>query len=1047
MSSIKKDQPKAYWRSLAEWSDDEDFTAKLANEFPQSPIDGPGTFGRRRFLQLMGASVALASGAACRWEKKKILAFTRRPAGHVPGVPKHFATSMELGGVAQGLHVVSYDGRPIKIEGNPKHPMSRGASTAFAQASVLELYDPDRSQTLVVQGHDHLGEPTWDDFATWLKPVRQQALAQRGQGMVVLSEKSSSPSLLRLADAWRTAHPQGQWLTWEPLASDGERFGTAEAFGTELRAINKLREARVVVSIDADLFSEHPASLAQSQDFAEARRPEGDWMTRLWSIESRHSATGGAADHRLPLRAQQMTPFLLAVMREVAAAGSQSGAQDLSALRELKNDGFLAEAGTQKFVRALAQDLLAHRGQSVLVAGAGQPKQVHQLVHQLNALLGNVGHTVCYVAHPEAGQPSQHEAIAKLAEQMRAGKVHTLVMLGGNPVFDAPVDVQFAEALSHVDKSVHLSLFRDETSAKATWHLPRSHYLESWGDSRSYDGTVSLAQPLLEPLYKTKSAIEVVALLLGDTLADDAIAKQTFASLASLAGADADAQNIAYRQAVQAGFVANSAWAEVAPARRALKVGQLDADAFASQLPNGNLELSFWTDPHVYDGRFANNGWLQELPDFMSKLTWDNAAFFAPQTAKDLGVRHETLVTLEIGGRSLTMAAYVMPGQAPGSIAVHMGYGRTDAGHVAGLQHGGVDSAGFNTYGLRTASGQNFAKGLKVVATGKTFALAITQDHHALDAVAQKGRDQRVPEIVREADWDAYKADPSFAKEMVEHPPLKSLWKEFSYEGHRWGMAIDLNSCTGCNACVIACQAENNIPIVGKEDVIKGRSMHWLRLDRYFSGDPASPKMVSQPMACQQCELAPCESVCPVAATVHSSEGLNDMVYNRCVGTRYCSNNCPYKVRRFNFFNYHKTLEHSENQVTKMVYNPEVTVRARGVMEKCTYCVQRIQNHKIVARNERRALRDGEITPACAQSCASDAIVFGDLNDSASRVAKAHSSPRAYSVLGELNTKPRTQYLARVRNPHKALAVATPSKHKAEGHAAKPDASHAPQEG
>ena len=1009
-----------YWRSLAEWSEDPEFAERVQREFPTSPMDPPSDSGvaRRRFLQLMGASMALASGAACRWEKEKILAFTRRPAGHVPGVPKYFSTMMELSGTAQPLKATSYDGRPIKVDGSAEHPQSRGASTAFAQASILEMYDPDRSQRLHASEQTHLGEPTWDDFAAWLAPLRQRLTQAQGNGLLVVAERTSSPTQGRLMQQMRAMMPQSKWVTYEPLTYDNERVGTKAAFGAELRPLYAFDRAHVVVALDAELFVDHPNALVHSADFAAARRPEGEWMARLWVAESRHSTTGGGADHRLPVRSQQIRPLLLALMAEVIKGGDVSGASDLKALSNLSQDGFLAEPDTRAFVQNLAADLRAHRGQSLVAVGCGQPAEVHQLAHQLNAILGNVGHTVRYVAHPATGELASQASLAAAAAAMRAGLVDTVLLLGGNPVFDAPADVDFAEALGHVGNSAHLSLYCNETSEKCRWHLPRTHYLEAWGDARTYDGTVTYGQPLIEPLYPTRTPIEVLALLLGEKKKDAELVRETFASLHDVTTSPTGEFEGAFRTTIQRGFLPGTAFADVALARRPLQISALAQAEFAPRVENGALELTFWADSHVYDGRFANNGWLQELPDFMSKLTWDNAAFIAPSTAKALGVKHQTKVKLTVGARSLVMPAYIMPGQAQGSIAVSLGYGRTQAGHVAGLQHGGVPSAGFDTYSLRAGAASNFAGSLNVTPTGEFFALATTQDLHALDDLAQRGREQRVPQIVREGELEAYRAEPDFAKEMVEHPPLKSPWKEFSYAGHRWGMAIDLNNCSGCNACIVACQAENNVPIVGKVDVIKGRSMHWIRMDRYFLGNPDAPKVVSQPMMCQQCELAPCEPVCPVAATVHSSEGLNDMVYNRCIGTRYCSNNCPYKVRRFNFFNYHKTLEKEENQVTKMAYNPEVTVRARGVMEKCTYCVQRIQNVKIVARNERRAIEDGEITPACAQACASSAIVFGDLNDVKSRVAALHSSPRSYAVLEELNTKPRTQYLARVRNPY-----------------------------
>ena len=1035
MSSMKHNEAKTYWRSLTEWADDPALAARLQHEFPSSPLTGAeAQLGRRRFMQLMGASMALSTGAACRWEKDHLLAFTRRPAGHVPGVPKHFATTMELGGVGSGLSVTSYDGRPIKVDGNRKHPTSGGGgSSSFEQASVLELYDPDRSQQPVRRGvaSGGVGHASWDDFAIEAGALLQAAQTSGGRELAVLSEATSSPTVLRLRAALQARYPAMRWVTYEPLAHDNERQGTERAFGQQLRPRLHMREARVILTLDEELFCDHAAANLHGADFAAARRPEGDFMARLWAVESRHSATGAAADHRLALRSAQVEPLLLAVMAELVRSGELSGAADLAALKGFEARGFLAKPDVKAFVAALAADLRAAHGQSVICAGEGQSAQVHQLVAQLNAILGNVGRTVTYVAEPEPSRPPQLAAMESLAADMVAGKIKALFVLGGNPTYNAPAS--FAAAFDKVPFTAHLSLFRDETSAHCTWHLPRSHYLEAWGDTRAIDGTVSLGQPLLEPLYDTRTAAQFLSVLLGDAKTDMALTHATFAQDHNLEG---DALDHGLRKVLHDGFVTGTAWAKQAPTRRPLSLTKLSPEAFAENVDNGALELSFWPDPRVYDGRFANNGWLQELPDFVAKLTWDNAAFVAPATARRLGLKHEHMLTLTCNGRTLEVACYVLPGQAEGSVAVTLGYGRTQAGHVAGMQHAfnNVPSAGFNTYTLRNNAAENFIGALRVQDTGRHFPLAITQDHHSMDALAQDTINRRAPQIVREADFAAYKEDPAFAKEVVEHPPLKSLWDELKYEGYRWGMAIDLNSCTGCGSCVVACQAENNIPVVGKEQVINGREMHWLRIDRYFTGSPEAPTVTSQPMTCQHCELAPCESVCPVAATVHDQDGLNVMVYNRCIGTRYCSNNCPYKVRRFNFFNYHKSLEKDENQVTKMAYNPEVTVRARGVMEKCTYCTQRIQAVKIDARNKRRPIRDGEVVPACAEACASNAIVFGDLNDKESRVYRHHQSPRAYGVLEELNTKPRTQYLARVRNPHPMLAKATrPAPHKPPG--------------
>jgi molybdopterin-containing oxidoreductase family iron-sulfur binding subunit len=646
------------------------------------------------------------------------------------------------------------------------------------------------------------------------------------------------------------------------------------------------------------------------------------------------------------------------------------------------------------------------------MAGPRQPPEVHAAVHRINAALGNVGQTLAYTADPEPDRPSHVEAIRALAADIAAHKVDTLVILGGNPAYDAPADLGLADALGSVAVRIRLGPYEDETSARSMWYLPQAHFLESWGDARSYDGTYSIQQPLIEPLHGGHSAIELLALLLGDAQPKaEQLVRATFKQIAG--DKDFEAR---WSQSLQDGLLAGSRWPQETP--KLVEPGRVEPSPPAAG--DQAWEIVFCQDASVYDGRFANNGWLQEMPDPMTRITWDNAAVMSPATAHTLGVSDNTLVRLKYAGRQCELPVYVMPGQADRSIAVALGYGRTAAGQVGGIR-GTVESVGGNVYALRTSRAMDFDVGLSIEPTAATHVLAVVQDHHAIDAVGYAARAERAGELVREATLAHYREHPDFARHVVEQPELKSLWDEKAAEGRRWGMTIDLSKCIGCNACVVACNAENNVPIVGRERVLRGREMHWIRVDRYFKGDPQDPQAVHQPVACQQCEMAPCEQVCPVAATVHSKEGLNDMVYNRCVGTRYCANNCPYKVRRFNFFNYHKNLEDSGNEVLKMLYNPEVTVRQRGVMEKCTYCVQRIQAVKIHAKNEGRPIVDGEIRTACQQVCPAQAILFGDLADANSAVAKAQADSRAYGMLAEMNFRPRTMYLARIRNPNPEL--------------------------
>lgn len=1019
MSSMSNQtSKKQYWRSLADLADEPEIRKFVEREFPEALNSEPGSFNRRRFMQLMGASLGLAGVSACRWQEEKLLPFSRKPVGSVPGVPKHYATAMELGGYASGLLVTAYEGRPVKIEGNPQHPASLGASSVHAQAAVLEMYDPDRSTGLVRHQNGEAAGQEWHDFASFLAPLVTQLKSDGGAGLRILSEATSSPTVHALKARLLSTYPKAKWVEFEAVSRDNAWLGTAMLYGKPYRTHLALDHAKVLLTLDDELLVGHPTAVRYARDYATARKVNNGSMLRHYAVESRYSVTGAMADHRLAVRSEQIKAFVLALTAEILSNPKISVGADMQAYKEAVRGGFLAAEATEKFVRGLARDLVANLGQCAVTVGAGQPAEVQALVQQLNVLLAAVGQTVRYSAEPDAGRESHISGITGLVQEMASGQVSTLVMLGGNPVYNTPAELKFAEALAKVPNSIHLSLYQNETSQSATWHLPQAHFLESWGDCRSYDGTLSVVQPLIDPLYKGKTSAEVVALLLGEEAKGRDLVRQHFMSSHAVDG------DKMWRQALHDGVVAGSQWTfEVPPMKALATKPNVTPREIAVEVPNGELEVTFWPDASVYDGRFANSGWLQELPDFMTKLTWDNAALISTQLAESLGIKHEAMLKLTVAGRELEVAAYVMPGQAAHSIALFLGYGRSEAGHVAGSKIHDVDPVGFDTYRLQGLGAANFVAGLNVAATGAKYALATTQDHHAIDKVGFEGREDRLDVLVREGTLDEFTANPNFAEERVEHPPLESLWTEKSYEsGHKWGMSIDLNACIGCNSCVTACQAENNIPVVGKDEVIHGREMHWIRIDRYFSGEMENPKVVHQPLPCQQCENAPCEQVCPVGATMHTQEGLNDMVYNRCIGTRYCSNNCPYKVRRFNYFNYHKELEKPQNSILKMMYNPEVTVRARGVMEKCTYCVQRIQAAKITAKNERRPIKDGEVVSACAQACPTGAIVFGDLNDKSSEVAQKHADVRVYSLLSELNTKPRTVYLARVRNPNPELS-------------------------
>jgi molybdopterin-containing oxidoreductase family iron-sulfur binding subunit len=1018
MSSLKKFKPR-YWRSLAELENTPAFREYVENEFA-APLEHapPNSPERRRFMELMGASFALAGAAGCRWQEDKLLPLSRRPEGYIPGVPRKFATAMDIAGNSIGLHVTSYDGRPIKVDGNPQHPESLGACYTYHQGSVLGVYDPDRSDS-VKQGGKHSNYAEFEKFAAEHFAALK---AKGGQGFVVLSERSSSPTLAFLQKELLAAMPQAKWVIFEPTATGGARAGSELAFGAAQRTQYNFQDAKVVVTLDADFMAPtFPGAALNARQFVRGGRQAEREMSRLYAIESGYTHAGALADHRLPLRAELVKA--VAAYLDAEISGKVAALPELGGPQPKPNAQFLAEASVQKFLAAVVKDLLANVGKSLVVPGLDQPAEVHALAHRLNALLGNVGRTVFYTDDFDTSAVNDAQALKELVAGFDA--VDTLLILGGNPAYTAPADVPFAASLSKVKTSIHLSLYEDETSALCSWHLPAAHYLESWGDVRSNSGLVAIQQPLITPIYGGRSAIEIVALVLGEQKPDgQALVRR--ASQGVLAG------DRTFRKVLNDGFVQGSALPHQTPKLKPLAPIKLsERELGPLKLANGQLELVFTVDSKVHDGRFNNNGWLQELPGDFSKLGWDNAVLVPMSLAREIGLTDGYLVNLTVNGKSIKLPAVVAPGQAEGSVRVALGYGRTHSGHVGGLASAGVASVGANAYALRTSEAYATAAGASLAVVGEGERLAISQDLFAIDDLGREGAAERLPEIVREGTLAEYREKPQFAEERVEHKPLLSLWvPPVSYEGHKWGMAIDLNKCMGCSSCVTACQAENNIPVVGRKPMSMGREMFWLRVDRYYQGEPENAAITFQPLPCQQCENAPCEQVCPVGATMHSREGLNDMVYNRCIGTRYCSNNCPYKVRRFNYFNYNLDVigitpftptEDPKMKVKSMVFNPDVTVRSRGVMEKCTFCVQRIQNAKIRAKNEKRAIADGEIRTACQDTCPTEAIIFGDLNDPQAEVTRQHNIPRAYQLLGELNNRPRVRYLARVKNPNPEL--------------------------
>ncbi|MEI6669068.1 MAG: TAT-variant-translocated molybdopterin oxidoreductase [Acidobacteriota bacterium] len=973
---------QAYWRSLEELADTEEFQRWLHREFPEQASEFADPVGRRQFLRLMGASLALAGVSACtRQPAEAIVPYVRPPEGFVPGKPLMFATAVTLGGIATGVLVESHEGRPTKIEGNPEHPASLGATDLFTQASILSLYDPDRSQTLTYRGDIR----TWSAFLGAVRGALESVRPVRGAGLRILTDTCTSPTLARQVRDLLTEFPAARWHQYEPVGRDQVRAGARLAFGSVVETRYQFDKARVIVALDADFLGLMPGMVRYTRDFSAARRVRGTHveMSRLYAVESAPTNTGAKADHRLALGPNAVGEVARALAASLGVAGI-SGAS--------------LSPAAQRLVDAAARDLAANKGASLVVAGEEQPAAVHALAHAINHALGNVGQTVLYTDPIETNPIDQAASLRELVADMRAGSVGGLLILGGNPVYTAPADLQLGEALQRVAFSAHLSLYEDETSAACQWHIPEAHALEAWSDARAWDGTATILQPLIAPLYNGKSAHDVLAGLSAlQGRGGYEQVRDTWKAYAESAGiVDFEAF---WRRSVHDGVVAQSAYAP-----RATTLQDVAKAVGKPAVRTNGLELVFRADPTVYDGRFANSGWLQELPKPFTKITWENTVQLSPATAASLGIRNEDVVDLTANARTVRGPAWIVPGQADGVVTVHLGYGRTHAGRVG-------TGAGFDAYQLRTGDATWISSGVTLVKTGRRAAVASTQLHHDM-----AGRP-----LIRTASLEQFRENPGVVQAEEPAPPKTlTMYPDHEYKGYAWGLAIDINACTGCNACVVACQAENNIPVVGKDQVAKGREMHWIRIDTYYKGDPnESPEAYHQPVMCQHCENAPCEVVCPVGATVHSDEGLNDMIYNRCVGTRYCSNNCPYKVRRFNFLLY----QDWDTPTLKMQRNPEVSVRSRGVMEKCTYCVQRISKAKIDSQKEDRKVRDGEIATACEQSCPAQAIVFGDINDPQSRVAALRADARSYSLLGELNTRPRTTYLAALKNTNAALGA------------------------
>src|ERR1044072_3388009 len=1067
--------PKQYWRNLEELADSPAFEELVRREFPQQAEEWDDPVERRTFLKLMGASLALAGLSGCVIQPpEKIIPYVRQPEEETPGRGLWFATAFSLGGIATPVLVRSNEGRPTKIDGNPDHPSSNGstATDIFAQASILTLYDPDRSQTPLYRGETR----PWAAFVAEIRGLINEQnhgfKVTKGAGLRILSETVTSPTLAAQMKQFLTDFPEAKWHQYEPVNRDNARRGAVMAFGQPVNTTYDFSKADRILSLGSDFLSAMPGTLRYARDYAAKRRLNGEQAekNRLYVIETTPTITGANADHvwrvkpdEIDLRARQISAVL---QIQTTSSGNTTVVTEKQVVLVPNNGSNVAFSDAN--MEIIGRDLQKFRGASLVIVGDDQPPIIHALAHSMNAALGNVGKTVFYIDPIEANSVDQTQSLRELVGDIDAGKVDPLTIIGGNPAYNTPIDLRLD--FNRLDKKVrfraHLSLYNNETSDICHWHIPAAHYLESWSDARTIDGAATIVQPLISPLYEGKTAHEIVALFSdnydrkpydivkeywrsqpsGSAVSAGSSSERASTQSASpmpsngpnevstgsgsdrvstpasspTPNAPADFES-SWRKWLHDGYIPNTQSAAKTFAPKSDSASSLAQNAGAPPLPANTYELIFRADPTIYDRRFANNGWLQELPKPLTKITWDNIAMVSAATAAKIGVTAQNyeegkhgreayvdVVRLSHGDRTIVkeVPVWVMPGQPDDVITVHLGYGRTVAGRIG-------SGPGFSAYDIRQSTAPWNLTGVRVEKTSARFLLATTQAHFQME-----DRD-----ILRESTLEEFQKEKDHLREEREEQTKElrelTLYPEPDYKnqgnGYAWGMPIDLNSCVGCNACMIACQSENNIPIVGKEQVVRSREMHWIRVDAYFKGDEHNPKgPFFQPVPSMHCENAPCEPVCPVHATVHSAEGLNDMVYNRCVGTKYCSNNCPYKVRRFNFFLY----QDWEAPTYQLMRNPDVSVRSRGVMEKCTYCVQRIQAAKIQSEIEGRQVRDGEIVTACQSMCPTEAIVFGNINDPNSKVSKLKALERDYSLLGELNTRPRTTYLSALRNPN-----------------------------
>ena len=1016
------DAKPTLWRTQGEREQTQAFAEDLGREFTagsghlrQEEGGEMGVLSRRNFVRLMGAATALTGVGltGCRRPEAHLVPFAKSSEWTIPGKFLYYASAMPTPVGAVPLTITTSDGRPTKIEGNPLHPinagLSNGATDAFAQASILDLYDPARSKAISYNS----APVSRADLDAFLAKVRATAQATQGEGLAILISRENSPSVDRLRAELMKQFPKLFWIGEEAISSREAELAFDSIFGEGMRPSYDFEKADVILSLGSDFLNPAETGLGFAKGFAKRRSPDqkmNPTMNRLYVVENHFSLTGGMADHRLRVKASEIGDFASALAKVIAA---KTGDSDLMAIASAYQS---SEASfNQAWIKGVAEDLIAAKGKGIVILSAQQFYGIQPLVLGINKALGNFGSTIALA------QTSSESTISRtrLFQSIKDGEVKTLLILGNNPVYRAS-GTDFPNLLASVPETLHLSQFVDETSKVTHWHVPAAHYLESWGDTRSVDGTICAVQPMILPLWNGISQLEILAALAGEKVDGPSVVRTSFN------GYSKDRPNASWQDFLRNGFLDGTAWPLSTPVwsqSSALDLCKLAAGKAKSG--DQKFELVFLRSSSVGDGRYANNSWLQETPDFVTKLVWDNAALFSPADAAKLGIKDGDMVKLTAGDKSLEIATLIAPGHADGSISAALGYGRKGVSHV-------MEKVGFDVYPLRSSFTLCYRTGINVEKLAKPpYVFATTQEHQNME-----GRN-----IAREGTLAQFQKQPEFASEMDgKLPPPISIYPSPPLTSDlQWGMSVDLNSCIGCNACLLACRAENNVPVVGKDQVIKGRDMAWIRIDRWFASADHSEEnleMIPMAMMCQQCESAPCEAVCPANATVHSEEGLNLMAYNRCIGTRYCANNCAWKVRRFNYFDYNaRPLDElyfgplapkGMAESLQMVKNPNVTVRMRGVMEKCTFCIQRIEEAKI-GRAVEAGASDVTMAPlpafktACQQACPSESIVFGNINDPESAVSKLKRDPRTYSSLAYLNTRPRVTYLARIRNPNPAM--------------------------